>query len=218
MQGPGISDYEVATLADLRDLHVAQLTDRSTCFVISEDAQYRLYKDSGILALANDTGIIQPNPGSPIAGAANARWLIQGERVTASAQTVFTPTVLGSPFTILGSATTPSIIIPEDSTENYTIELMLRRAADGAALYYKREVTVTRNGAAPPLFQATDTVSHENVGGADPWPAANAQFDVTTATLSGGQYYLNVQYTQLVADTTAVIAQARVTRNAPITA
>lgn len=213
MQGPGISDLEVATLSDLTDLHVAPLTDRSTCFVISENSLFRLYKDGGGFS-ANGVDVIAPEAGSPRAGAEGARWVLVGDVVVQSAAT----TISGAIGTedILDGASTHRVLIPENSTENYSIQLMVRRNADGAALYYEREVTVTRDGAGAPLLQETTLVTHENVGGADPWPAANASFPTTTAVLVAGQYYLVVSFAQANAATTASTAKATVTRNSPI--
>jgi len=212
MQGPGISDLEVATIADLSDLHVAPLTDGSTCFVLSENAQYRLYKNSGFSA--DGVSIVRPEVGSPIAGADNARWhLVGGETVVQSQLTTITGAI--GTEDILDGATNPRVLIPENSTENYKVELMVRRNADGALLYYQRDVTVTRDGAGAPALQATDLVTHENPGG-DPWPAANASFPATTAVLVAGQYYLVVSFAQAGAATTASSARATVTRNEPI--
>jgi hypothetical protein len=70
----------VPAVTDLKPVHVAELQDGCWCFVQSIAARqglggfFYLSKNSGLAD--NGTTIIEPFPGSPIAGAARARWLI----------------------------------------------------------------------------------------------------------------------------------------------
>jgi hypothetical protein len=65
----------VASLAQLADVHVARWDDGTPAWVIDQATVYFLRKASA--AVANGFSIIAPNAGSPIAGAAGARWLRQ---------------------------------------------------------------------------------------------------------------------------------------------
>jgi hypothetical protein len=65
----------VASLAALADIHVAELDDGVIAYVQSTKQYFDLDKVSG--AVANGVTIIAPNIGSPIAGAASARWILQ---------------------------------------------------------------------------------------------------------------------------------------------
>lgn len=209
MQGPGISDLEVATIADLSDLHVAPLTDGSTVYVISEDAQYRLYKNSGLVADGID--IVRPEVGSPIAGADNARWIRTTPATVISAAVQITGAI--GTETVMDGTTRPRVLIPENTSETYTISLMVRRNADGVTVYYQRQVTVSRDGAgAPTLTSSADYVSNEDPA----WPVGNASFPATTTALVSGQYYLVVQFAQANAATTPSTAKATVVRSSPI--
>lgn len=69
------ADITVATIDALADIHVAELEDGCWAFVDSVRAYFALLKNSG--AVADGITIIQPNVGSPIAGAAGARWFRQ---------------------------------------------------------------------------------------------------------------------------------------------
>jgi hypothetical protein len=69
------ADITVATIQALADIHVAELEDGCWAFVDSVRAYFALLKNSG--AVADGITIIVPNAGSPIAGAAGARWFRQ---------------------------------------------------------------------------------------------------------------------------------------------
>lgn len=64
----------VASLLALADIHVAELDDGVVAYVQSTKQYFDLDKFSG--AAANGVSVIIPNIGSPIAGAANARWIL----------------------------------------------------------------------------------------------------------------------------------------------
>lgn len=70
----------VDTVTDLKPIHVAELADGTTCFVktvpvlFGAPGFFFLFKNSGVAD--NGTTVISPLPGSPIAGAARARWII----------------------------------------------------------------------------------------------------------------------------------------------
>jgi hypothetical protein len=214
MQGPGIQDWEVATLDELRDIHVATLTDGSVVFVFSENSEYRLYKNSGFVPISGDTDAIIPRPGSAIAGAAGAVWIRIGGAIIQSALTVIT----GATGTevILDGTTTPRVLIPAGASENYTISLLVRRATGNidteATVYYQRQVTVSRDGVLAPTLTATQYVSNEEAA----WPAGNADFPAVDAVLVGGQYYLRVQFTQANAATDPSLAQVTIERSSVI--
>jgi hypothetical protein len=62
----------VANLGILATLHVAEFNDGANVWVVSENCPFVLSKSSGQAVTAD---IISPLSGSPIAGAANARWI-----------------------------------------------------------------------------------------------------------------------------------------------
>lgn len=106
----------VATFAALADVHVAELDEGTEAWVSSVAILYRLFKSSALAP--NGTTVIAPATGSPIAGAAGARWIRQaGTGNGAIVQEVYAenqvrPTVLSEPapgglfFTILALAVT----------------------------------------------------------------------------------------------------------------
>jgi hypothetical protein len=85
------TDITVANIAALALVHVAELDDGCWAWVVADSVYYTLQKNSGA---APGVGVVAPVAGSPIAGAANARWIleavgsdatsIQGEPVSAS--------------------------------------------------------------------------------------------------------------------------------------
>lgn len=62
----------VINLAALSHLHVAELEEGTLAYVVATGEYFELRKASG--ATANGTTIVSPIAGSPIAGAAGARW------------------------------------------------------------------------------------------------------------------------------------------------
>lgn len=147
----------VATLGDLADLHVAELPDRSTCYVTADGGTFRLSQTSGQVADGND--IVAPAAGSPIAGLPNARWLRQGPQVTQGAAVPISGAI--------GTYTALTLAIPENITAQYEITLEARRDADGESASYKRVVTISRDGAGAPTLQGTptDLVAQESATG-----------------------------------------------------
>jgi len=95
----------VATLAALSDIHVAELDEGTLAFVEDQNTFYLLRKASGLPVFSPD--VIAPGPGSPIAGAATARWIRQppsgglikticGKLITDVVATSMSPLVLPS--------------------------------------------------------------------------------------------------------------------------
>ena len=76
----------VASLAALKDIHVAELDDGTLAYVQALTSFYVLEKSNG--GVDNGVTIIAPNAGSPIAGAAGARWVFL---VLAGAEALVTP-------------------------------------------------------------------------------------------------------------------------------
>jgi hypothetical protein len=76
----------VASLAALKDIHVAELDDGTLAYVQSLLSFFVLEKSNG--GVDNGVSIIQPNAGSPIAGAAGARWVFL---ILAGSETLVTP-------------------------------------------------------------------------------------------------------------------------------
>lgn len=74
MSSPRV-DITVANLGELATVHVAPLVDGTSAYVSSVPGYFTLEKNSGLPG--NGLTIIEPLPGSPIAGAANARWIEQ---------------------------------------------------------------------------------------------------------------------------------------------
>lgn len=78
----------VSSHASLSHVHVAEQTDGTLAYVVETTEYFELRKDSG--ATANGASIIEPIAGSPIAGAADARWhLLLVEASGAELQSAF---------------------------------------------------------------------------------------------------------------------------------
>lgn len=85
------TDITVPNVIALAQVHVAELDDGCWAWVVADAVYYTLQKNSGA---APGPTVVTPIAGSPIAGAANARWIlqavgsdatsIQGEPVSAS--------------------------------------------------------------------------------------------------------------------------------------
>lgn len=94
----------VASIAALRDIHVAELDDGTLAYVQALTSFFVLEKSNG--GVDNGVTIIAPNAGSPIAGAAGARWVFL---LLPAAQTLVTP------FRMIGVPTdTTSSAVPVD--------------------------------------------------------------------------------------------------------
>lgn len=81
------SDIVVQNLEELAAVWVAPLDEGSEAWVVDEDARWVLRKDSGLVPDGNL--IVQPSDGSPIAGAANARWIKEQEVACGLVQSLF---------------------------------------------------------------------------------------------------------------------------------
>lgn len=199
-QGPAIQVEQVASLAELADVNVAELTD-NTLITVTGDTRsvFQLHKTS--LLAADGVDIIAPNAGSPIAGAATALWVRN-----APARTLGGLVSLGSgapaTYTILTGPTAPV-----DSTEQYTIQLLVRQATGGISASYTRVITVTRDGTgAPTIAGTTDLITQEQASGTVP-----ADWSLVASAYSGND--LLVQFAIATNTYAGVVARAIVTRN-----
>jgi hypothetical protein len=112
------SPIVVASLAALADIHVAEIDDGVLAYVQSLTAFYVLEKASG--AAPNGVTIIAPNQGSPIAGAAGARWIFlvsPGGAIVTPFRMIPVPTAFtlsAVPVPLMAAAPPVSVIAPGD--------------------------------------------------------------------------------------------------------
>lgn len=74
-------ELSVANVAELANLHVAELPSGSQCLVLTPPGPvpkltwYTLDKTNVTLSVANGTSVIAPQVGSPIAGGGTSLWI-----------------------------------------------------------------------------------------------------------------------------------------------